>query len=117
MDWSPSEIVKMYENDAHRTLVSARVKPANSNIPKHLLQSSVKVGKVFCPVCIANQAIDSFKSLACGHQFCKECWSTHFEIQIIEGVSTGEFSGTDYSNYGRESLEYVFSSWFTFKFK
>src|SRR5688572_15183158 len=89
MSWSPDEIIKTYETDAHGTLVAARVKPANNNTPKPLLHCSLKAGTMVCPVCIGNQAVESFNSLACGHQFCKECWSTHFEIQIIEGVSTG----------------------------
>ena len=90
LEWSLPEIINLYEQDAHGTLVAAKVKPANNNnTPKSLIPCSVKVGTTICPVCIANQPTDSFKSLACGHPFCKECWSTHFEVQIVEGISTG----------------------------
>jgi len=88
MEWSLTEVIKTYQTDAHGTLVSAKVKPANNNNPKPLVQCSLRVGTVVCPVCFGNQAVDSFKALACGHQFCKECWSTHFEVQIVEGSST-----------------------------
>ncbi|CAG7724017.1 unnamed protein product, partial [Allacma fusca] len=89
MEWSLPEIINVFESDAHGTLVAAKVKPANNNnTPKSLIQCSMKVGMTVCPVCIAHQPTDSFKSLACGHQFCRECWSTHFEIQIVEGIST-----------------------------
>ena len=90
MEWSLTEVIKLYQTDAHGTLVAAKVKPANNNNPKPLIQCSLKAGTIVCPVCFGNQPIDYFKSLACGHQFCRECWSTHFEVQIVEGSSTCE---------------------------
>jgi len=88
MEWSLSEVIKLYETDAHGTLVAAKVKPDNNNTAKSLVQYSLKAGTLVCPVCLGNQPLESFRSLACGHQFCKECWTTHFEVQIVEGSST-----------------------------
>jgi len=90
LHWSVSDIILLYEGDSHGTLVAARVKPANNNVPKPLIQTSTSVGTIECPVCYGNQPSDSYKSLACAHPFCKECWISHFEIQISEGTSTGE---------------------------
>ncbi|XP_073976847.1 E3 ubiquitin-protein ligase ari-2 [Rhodnius prolixus] len=42
-----------------------------------------------CPVCFVPAIPEKFSSLSCGHLFCNECWSTHFEVQITQGVSTG----------------------------
>lgn len=42
-----------------------------------------------CPVCLVPSTPDKFSHLACNHLFCNECWSTHFEVQITQGVSTG----------------------------
>lgn len=45
--------------------------------------------KLRCPVCFVPALPEKFSSLACAHLFCNECWSTHFEVQIQQGVSTG----------------------------
>lgn len=42
-----------------------------------------------CPVCLVPSPPDKFKHLCCSHPFCNECWSTHFDVQITQGVSTG----------------------------
>ncbi|XP_023224404.1 potential E3 ubiquitin-protein ligase ariadne-2-like [Centruroides sculpturatus] len=44
---------------------------------------------VQCTTCLQFMSGDHFRNLACGHSFCKDCWSMHFEIQIIQGVTTG----------------------------
>ncbi|XP_039955283.1 potential E3 ubiquitin-protein ligase ariadne-2 [Bactrocera neohumeralis] len=41
-----------------------------------------------CPVCASSQMGDKFFSLSCGHAFCKDCWSTFFDTQIFQGIST-----------------------------
>uniref|UniRef100_A0A1A9ZL14 RBR-type E3 ubiquitin transferase n=1 Tax=Glossina pallidipes TaxID=7398 RepID=A0A1A9ZL14_GLOPL len=41
-----------------------------------------------CPVCATVHLGDKFYSLACGHVFCKDCWSMYFETQIFQGIST-----------------------------
>ncbi|CAL8129637.1 unnamed protein product [Orchesella dallaii] len=91
LGWSINEIVCMFRADAHGTLVTAKVKPANNNVPKPLMSHqppSLNNNNPMCPVCYAHQPVEYFKALACGHLFCKECWSSHFEVQVIEGVST-----------------------------
>jgi ariadne-2 len=83
MDWSLVDIVRHYQSDAIGTLLAAKVKPPElketSRIPAHTL---------FCSVCMTIHPKDIFKALTCGHQFCKDCWNAHFEIQILEGVTT-----------------------------
>lgn len=93
LGWSLNEIVSMFRADAHGTLVTAKVKPANNNVPKPLMSHqppSLNNNNPMCPVCYAHQPVEYFKALACGHQFCKECWATHFEVQVIEGISTSK---------------------------
>ncbi|OXA52893.1 potential E3 ubiquitin-protein ligase ariadne-2 isoform X2 [Folsomia candida] len=89
LKWSLPEIIETYEGDAHGTLVNARVKPANNNVPKPLMHCSSTAGTLMCPVCYGNQPLQSYKALACGHLFCQECWVSHFGVQISEGISTG----------------------------
>lgn len=53
-------------------------------------QSLEPVGsRLRCPVCLVPSPPDKFSHLACLHHFCNECWATHFEVQITQGVSTG----------------------------
>ena len=60
--------------------MSARVKPAGGK--------QLNYRSLLCPVCITNQAAEKFYNLTCGHSFCRDCWSMHFEIQISQGIST-----------------------------
>lgn len=41
-----------------------------------------------CPVCATVHLGDKFYSLACGHVFCKDCWSMYFETQIFQVSSS-----------------------------
>ncbi|KAL1477163.1 hypothetical protein MTO96_035963, partial [Rhipicephalus appendiculatus] len=43
---------------------------------------------VQCPICLQNFSGERFRGLACGHYFCADCWAMHFEIQILQGIST-----------------------------
>lgn len=45
--------------------------------------------QAMCSVCAAYQAYDKFHAIPCGHSYCRDCWSTHFETQINQGISTG----------------------------
>ncbi|BET02256.1 IBR [Nesidiocoris tenuis] len=45
--------------------------------------------KLRCPVCFCPAPPEKFSSIACSHMFCNECWVSHFEVQITQGVSTG----------------------------
>lgn len=79
--WNTNEIIEKYRDNASNLLVMSRVKPPNgkqSNYRSHM-----------CPVCATTKLADKFSHLSCGHSFCKDCWSTHFEIQICQGISTG----------------------------
>ncbi|KAK6621991.1 putative E3 ubiquitin-protein ligase ariadne-2 [Polyplax serrata] len=81
--WAVSDIVVDYHNDASQLLVSSKIKPSK---PPEI---GSRNKRLVCPVCVASQNYEEFRSLACGHQFCRECWSQHFEVQIRQGISTG----------------------------
>ncbi|KAJ9593833.1 hypothetical protein L9F63_027523 [Diploptera punctata] len=83
--WAIPDIIVKYREDSSKLLVLSKVKPPHS--PE--LFASRQVRHILCPVCVASQASDKFSNLACGHLFCRECWSMHFEVQIIQGISTG----------------------------
>lgn len=43
-----------------------------------------------CNICLQlRRPGDRYEALACGHMFCTECWSSHLEIQILQGTSIG----------------------------
>ncbi|XP_014217650.1 potential E3 ubiquitin-protein ligase ariadne-2-like [Copidosoma floridanum] len=47
-----------------------------------------KIRNNICSVCCTTFPTDNFSTLNCGHAFCNNCWCTHFETQIRQGVST-----------------------------
>lgn len=73
--WNINEIVEKYKGSASNLLVSAKIKSGNKSGSQ---QKS-------CPVCMTLQPQDKFSSLNCGHSFCKNCWTMHFETQISQG--------------------------------
>uniref|UniRef100_U5ELC0 RBR-type E3 ubiquitin transferase n=1 Tax=Corethrella appendiculata TaxID=1370023 RepID=U5ELC0_9DIPT len=81
--WNTNEVIERYKVNASSLLITARVKPSghNSNMP-----TNFKTWQ--CPVCITLQMSEKFYNLSCGHSFCHECWSMHFETQINQGIST-----------------------------
>ncbi|XP_066997112.1 potential E3 ubiquitin-protein ligase ariadne-2 [Anabrus simplex] len=83
--WQIQEIVGKYRGDASQLLVLSKVKPPHPPDTTQVQQSWLQC----CPVCLATQSSDKFNNLACGHPFCKDCWVMHFEVQIMQGVSTG----------------------------
>lgn len=48
------------------------------------------VNSLVCTVCTLRYSRDRVESLACGHAFCKECWDKYFQVQIQQGVTTGQ---------------------------
>ncbi|KAG8188169.1 hypothetical protein JTE90_019448 [Oedothorax gibbosus] len=84
--WNAKEITVLYTAGASKLLVDSRIKPANP--PQTEAQSVRGCKSVSCSVCLLYYIGEHFRALACGHYFCKECWSTHFEIQINQGITT-----------------------------
>lgn len=83
--WAIQDIIVKYRGDSSNLLVVSKIKPRHP--PE--ASSSVQSQHSSCPVCLSLQTVEKFSSLACGHMFCKDCWSMHFEVQITQGVSTG----------------------------
>ncbi|KAK3866184.1 hypothetical protein Pcinc_028271 [Petrolisthes cinctipes] len=89
-NWNQVEIVAGYRQDCHRILASAHIKPPTppqSTTAKD--PGGENEGEIICPVCLGTIAPETVGKLTCGHKFCKDCWSMHFEVQIIQGISTG----------------------------
>ncbi|XP_055374311.1 potential E3 ubiquitin-protein ligase ariadne-2 [Condylostylus longicornis] len=112
--WTIQNIIEKYRENASNLLISARIKPPLSQSASNITQISIpstsqgaalhlvttsatiftapstsrRTASLLCPVCVNTQSIDRFHSLACGHSFCKDCWSMHFETQIFQGIST-----------------------------
>lgn len=84
-EWNISSIINEYRSDASRLLISSKIKAPTQPEPL-----SSHGARVTCPVCIMPYLPDKFRSLACGHLFCTQCWFMHFEVQISQGHSTSE---------------------------
>lgn len=85
--WSFPEVIQRYQKDADELLLESRIKPKTP--PENDVQVLRSSRSVNCPVCLLTYAGEMFRNLACGHLFCIDCWGTHFEVQLIQGVSTG----------------------------
>ncbi|KAH1023008.1 potential E3 ubiquitin-protein ligase ariadne-2 [Dendroctonus ponderosae] len=81
--WNTNEVIHKYKENPQQTLIGARINPPSP--PKSILFTSTYLA---CSVCITTQNIDKFFHLSCAHIFCRECWTTHFEVQISQGIST-----------------------------
>lgn len=88
--WAIGTIIAEYRIDASRLLVTSRIKPPIPPLPPELVVNMGCYGsRTACPVCVIPSYTDKFRSLACGHPFCCQCWAMHFEVQISQGISTG----------------------------
>lgn len=74
--WNVNKIIENFRKDASGLLINSKIKPAVP--PAGQLLSRY----LTCSVCVTPQTTDKFFSLSCAHLFCKECWVTHFEVQI-----------------------------------
>lgn len=75
--------------------VNAKVKPINGGNSSSSNSSNTSSGAISknyrsytCSVCVTIKIADKFYNVSCGHSYCKDCWSSHFEIQINQGIST-----------------------------
>lgn len=80
--WDVREILKNYKDNPNSVLAKTHVKPASIN-------SDQNQKYLTCMVCVTAQNVNNFFNLSCQHSFCKDCWITHFEVQINQGISTG----------------------------
>ncbi|XP_068916764.1 potential E3 ubiquitin-protein ligase ariadne-2 [Tenebrio molitor] len=83
--WGVNQIIDEFRKNASGLLISSRIKPPVITPPSLPISSR---NLITCPVCVVPQSVDKFFSLSCSHMFCKDCWVTHFEVQINQGIST-----------------------------
>lgn len=84
--WETDYIISKYKEDAATVLADARIKPLKP--PDFDMQAVRSSRSVLCPICFQILPGEYFRALACGDYFCKECWATHFEVQINQGITT-----------------------------
>ncbi|KAL1493400.1 hypothetical protein ABEB36_011461 [Hypothenemus hampei] len=82
-EWNSNEVICKYKENPQQTLIAAKIDPPTPS--KSIIVTSTYLS---CPVCITTLNIDKFIKLNCTHMFCKDCWTTHFEVQIAQGIST-----------------------------
>ena len=87
-EWALQDILLKYQDHTSNVNGDSRVRllqlpEQQSLFPIRFQKSSM------CSVCFVTFPIERFNHLNCGHLFCKDCWCTHFETQILQGISTG----------------------------
>ncbi|XP_046425435.1 potential E3 ubiquitin-protein ligase ariadne-2 [Neodiprion virginianus] len=85
-EWALQDIILKYRNDASGLLVTSKIKSSHEPDSSIALRGA-RTGT--CLVCVNTLSLERFAALTCGHTFCKDCWCMHFEVQIIQGISTG----------------------------
>lgn len=93
-EWAIPHIINEYRNGASRLLVTSKIKSQIQPDPVPTYGARIP-----CPVCITPNFSDKLRSLACGHLFCCQCWIMHFEVQIFQGISTGEILSINLFGY------------------
>ena len=111
MEWNVDQVIHRYRTDCVKLLRDARIKPqirmssnpelgqssSSQSTPCSSQSSSVntcglpfrsRVSFVLCNVCYQNCPQEYHKSLSCGHSYCRECWSNHLEVHIVNGLTT-----------------------------
>lgn len=84
--WTTPELITTYRQGASKLLLDSRIKPGK---PPDIEQQAIRSARsLSCSVCLLTFAGEYFRALSCGHYFCKDCWSTHFEIQIFQGITS-----------------------------
>lgn len=78
-EWNAQDIINKYKENANEVLMYSHVKP---KVPSAQVYSSIKM----CAICATSPPIHKYSALACGHYFCNECWTMHFEVQIMQGI-------------------------------
>ena len=74
----------MYLEDSSQLLIKSKLKPEKT--PNITTLSKTLV----CPICIIMLPKDVFCGIGCSHVFCKGCWFTYLENQVMNGTSTGK---------------------------
>ncbi|XP_073915534.1 E3 ubiquitin-protein ligase ARIH2 isoform X3 [Castor canadensis] len=81
--WQVSEILDRYKSNSAQLLVEARVQP---NPSKHVPTAHPPH---HCAVCMQFVRKENLLSLACQHQFCRNCWEQHCSVLVKDGVGVG----------------------------
>lgn len=81
-NWALDSVIRMYLEDSSQLLVQSKLKPEKPPVVKTLSKTLV------CPICIMMLPKDVFCGIGCSHLFCKGCWNTYLETQVMHGVST-----------------------------
>lgn len=82
-EWALQEIVLKFQNNKLKFISNSKINCSNSSPIEFSCKNNL------CSVCFARVPVENFSSLNCGHTFCNDCWCTHFETQILQGISTG----------------------------
>ncbi|CAE1320775.1 ARIH2 [Acanthosepion pharaonis] len=81
--WQKEYLIKKHTENPARLLVESNIMPS-------VKLQDPGVNSLVCAVCTLRYSRDRVESLACGHAFCKECWDKYFQVQIQQGVTTGQ---------------------------
>ena len=86
-EWAVQDIISKYHSNASSIMLDSRICISQSIEP----DNKTKLPREnYCLVCFVKYPIEKCSALSCGHSFCNDCWCIHFEIQLLQGVSTGK---------------------------
>ena len=76
----PTEKTKM--------LVDSGVAPSSYHDPTRVVAKTSATS--VCEVCFETLNCDKFAALSCKHSFCRDCWRSHMEFMILDGMNSGQ---------------------------
>ncbi|QRW08394.1 RING finger protein [Ceratobasidium sp. AG-Ba] len=84
MNWNKEQAIERFMEDQQTMLGKAGIIPPEPTRNSSKAKSVSKSEPLMCPVC-CDDSPEKMLSLACGHEFCSECWT-----QYLEGKIRGE---------------------------
>ncbi|KAK2665248.1 hypothetical protein Ddye_003822 [Dipteronia dyeriana] len=81
--WDVEKLLAVLVEKGKPSLFSEAGVTVNEDADSSLPSSS----SVMCDICMEEVSGDKATRMACGHCFCKDCWTEHFIVKINEGQS------------------------------
>ena len=83
--WNTNALVAKYLANPQQLCEDAGVPSPQSKV-RSVPPSGTEVTELLCESCICEESSDNMYALACGHQFCLDCWEQYLNVALEIGM-------------------------------
>ncbi|RWS21141.1 protein ariadne-2-like protein, partial [Leptotrombidium deliense] len=87
--WDIDKIKEKYRKDSFQLFTDAKIKSNRSTQAYDTSSHRRASNYTQCNTCLQCCPSERYLTLSCNHNFCKDCWSSHLEVQVTQGVTIG----------------------------